>query len=59
MGPERCLFGAECPGVGSTIDPATGRTLDDVKPMIESLEWLTAAQKRAIYEDNARRLFKL
>ncbi len=59
MGPDRCLFGAECPGVGSTIDPATGRTLDDVKPMIESIEWLTAAQKRAIYEDNARKLFKL
>lgn len=59
MGPDRCLFGAECPGVGSTIDPATGRTLDDVRPMIDSIEWLTAEQKRAIYEDNARRLFRL
>jgi len=59
MGPDRCLFGAECPGVGSTIDPATGRTLDDVRPMIESIEWLTAQQKRALYEDNARRLFGL
>jgi 4-oxalmesaconate hydratase len=59
MGPDRCLFGAECPGVGSTIDPATGRTRDDVKPMIESIEWLTGEQKRAIYEDNARRLFRL
>jgi OH-DDVA meta-cleavage compound hydrolase len=59
MGPDRCLFGAECPGVGSTIDPATGRTLDDVKPMIESLEWLTESQRRAIFENNARKLFKL
>lgn len=59
MGPDRCLFGAECPGVGSTIDPATGRTRDDVRPMIESIEWLTQEQKRAIYEDNARRLFGL
>lgn len=59
MGPDRCLFGAECPGVGSTIDPATGRTRDDVRPMIESIEWLTREQKRAIYEDNARRLFRL
>jgi OH-DDVA meta-cleavage compound hydrolase len=57
MGPQQCLFGAECPGVGSTIDPATGRTLDDVRPMIESIEWLTAEQKKAIYEDNAKRLF--
>jgi OH-DDVA meta-cleavage compound hydrolase len=59
MGPERCLFGAECPGVGSTIDPATGRTLDDVRPMIEGIEWLNADQRKAIYEDNARRLFRL
>jgi OH-DDVA meta-cleavage compound hydrolase len=57
MGHERCLFGAECPGVGSTIDPASGRTLDDVRPMIERIEWLSAAQKQAIYEDNARQLF--
>ena len=34
-------------------------TMDDVRPMIESLEWLTAAQRKAIFEDNARRLFKL
>jgi OH-DDVA meta-cleavage compound hydrolase len=59
MGAERCLFGAECPGVGSTVDPATGRTLDDVRPMIERIEWLTRPQKQAIYEDNARELFKL
>lgn len=59
MGTDRCLFGAECPGVGSTIDPATGRTRDDVRPMIESLEWLSSAQKHAIYEGNARKLFKI
>ena len=59
MGAERCLFGAECPGVGSTIDPATGRTRDDVRPMIENIEWLTAADRQAIFEGNARRLFRL
>jgi predicted TIM-barrel fold metal-dependent hydrolase len=59
MGADRCLFGAECPGVGSTINPATGRTFDDVKPMIDSFEWLNAAQKSAIFEDNARTLFGL
>jgi 4-oxalmesaconate hydratase len=59
MGVERCLFGAECPGVGSTINPKTGRTMDDVKPMIESFEWLTAAQRQAIFEGNVRKLFKI
>ena len=59
VGVDRCLFGAECPGVGSTIDPATGRTRDDVAPMIKSFDWLSAADKTAIFEGNARNLFGL
>jgi predicted TIM-barrel fold metal-dependent hydrolase len=59
FGPERCLFGAECPGVGSSVDPATGRTMDDIAPRISKFEWLTAAQKQMIFEGNARRVFKL
>jgi OH-DDVA meta-cleavage compound hydrolase len=59
VGPDRCLFGAECPGVASILDPETGRHLDDIKPHFESIEWLTDAQRKMIYEDNARQLFKL
>ena len=33
VGADRCLFGTECPGVGSTIDKATGRTMDDIRPV--------------------------
>jgi OH-DDVA meta-cleavage compound hydrolase len=59
VGADRCLFGAECPGVGSAVNPKTGRTMDDIKPLIEGFEWLSAAEKRAIFEDNARRVFRL
>ncbi|MFN0161701.1 MAG: amidohydrolase family protein [Burkholderiales bacterium] len=59
VGPERCVFGAECPGVGSAVNPDTGSTFDDIAPIIESFEWLTVAQKKMIFEDNARTLFKL
>jgi predicted TIM-barrel fold metal-dependent hydrolase len=59
VGPDRCLFGAECPGVGSSINPDTGRTFDDIRPLIESFEWLSAAEKQMIFEGNARQLFKL
>jgi predicted TIM-barrel fold metal-dependent hydrolase len=58
-GPERCLFGAECPGVGSAVDPRTGRTMDDIKPYIEGFDWLSARDKKAVFEDNARRVFRL
>ena len=59
VGPEQCLFGTECPGVGSVIDPQTGETMDHIAPLIERLEWLTPADRKLIFEDNARRLFKL
>ncbi len=59
VGAERCLFGSECPGVGSAVNPDTGRQFDDVRALIEKIEWLTAEQKRMILCDNASKVFKL
>jgi 4-oxalmesaconate hydratase len=51
------LFGTENPGSGSAFDPATGRTFDDIKPVIEEIDFLSDADKRGILENNARRIF--
>jgi 4-oxalmesaconate hydratase len=59
VGPDRCLFGAECPGVGSAVDPKTGKTLDDIAPFIQGFDWLSDAEKKAILSENAIKLFKL
>lgn len=59
VGVDHVLYGAECPGVGSTIDPDTGRTFDDIVPHIRGIDWLSDAEKSQILEHNARRLFKL
>lgn len=59
VGAERCLFGSECPGVGSAINPDTGKQFDDVRSMIEKIEWLTAEQRDMILGGNARRVFRL
>jgi predicted TIM-barrel fold metal-dependent hydrolase len=59
VGADRCLFGSECPGTGSVIDPKTKKPLDDVGSYIESIDWLSAADKKLIFEDNAKRLFRL
>jgi len=59
VGADRCLFGAECHGVGSARNPKTGRTYDDIMPLIRDAEWLSAADKAAILADNARKVFKL
>ena len=59
VGPERCLFGTERPGVGTVKDPRTGRWLDETRHLIEAFDWLSAAEKKMIFEDNAKKLFKL
>jgi predicted TIM-barrel fold metal-dependent hydrolase len=59
VGPDRCLFGSECPGVGSTIDPDTGRTMDDIRPHIESFAWLSPVDREKIFAGNARAVFNL
>jgi len=59
VGADRCLFGTECPGVGSAAHPETGHDMDDVRVLIEGLDWLSAADRQKIFEDNARKVFKL
>jgi OH-DDVA meta-cleavage compound hydrolase len=45
--------------VGAAVDPDTGETMDHIAPYIRAFEWLTAAEKKMIFEDNVRKLFKL
>src|SRR4051812_1574765 len=57
VGTERVLFGTEKPGTGSARDPLTDRDFDDMKPVVESIEWLSAQQKKDIFECNCRRVY--
>ena len=59
VGADRCLFGSECPGTGSAVDPETGHDVDDLRLHIDRFEWLSATDRALIYEGNARSLFKL
>jgi len=56
-GTDNVLFGTEKPGTGSARDPVSGRDYDDMKPVIESIEWLTAQQRSDIFECNCRRVY--
>jgi predicted TIM-barrel fold metal-dependent hydrolase len=56
VGADRCLFGTEVPGAASVADPATGRALEDLKPVIESLD-LTEHQRDLIFSGNAFEVF--
>jgi 4-oxalmesaconate hydratase len=57
VGADRVLFGTERPGSGSAINPDTGRPFDDLKPVIEKFDFLADADRQAVFENNARRVF--
>lgn len=56
-GSDRCMFATENPGTGTYKDPKTGLMMDDTKPMIEAIEWLSAQDKKNIFEDVAKKVF--
>jgi 4-oxalmesaconate hydratase len=57
VGVERVLFATEKPGTGSARNPETGQDIDDLKPVIESIEFLSSEDKRQIFECNCSRLY--
>lgn len=57
VGVDNCLFGTESPGTGSVHNPETGRDFDDLKPVIESIEWLSEQDRQKIFEGNARKVY--
>jgi 4-oxalmesaconate hydratase len=53
---DNILFGSEMVGAVRGIDPTTGHFFDDTRRYIEALD-LTATQRTAVYEGNARRVY--
>lgn len=59
VGVDQCLFGSECPGVGSKKLQGCDHTMDHTAPIIAKFDFLSDADKKKIFEDNARAVFKL
>jgi 4-oxalmesaconate hydratase len=57
VGADRVLFATEKPGTGSALDPLLGRDLDDLKPAIENISFLSAKDREDIFECNCTRLY--
>jgi len=59
-GVDRMVFGTEAPGSGTSIlNPETNKPSDDLIPVLDSIEFLSTADKRAILHDNLLRVFPL
>jgi 4-oxalmesaconate hydratase len=57
VGADRVLFGTEKPGTGSAKSPETGLDLDDLKPVIENISFLSEKDRENIFECNCTRLY--
>ena len=55
-GVPRMLFGTEAPGSGRAVRPETGRTSDDLVPVIGSFGFLSEQDKIAIFNENPARV---
>ena len=53
---ENILFGSEMVGAVRGVDPETGHPFDDTRRYIDALD-MPAADKRRIFESNARRVY--
>jgi predicted TIM-barrel fold metal-dependent hydrolase len=55
-GVPRMVFGTEAPGSGRAVRPETGRTSDDLVPVIGEFDFLTEEDKIAIFNSNPARV---
>jgi 4-oxalmesaconate hydratase len=54
---DNILFASEMVGAVRGIDPETGHHFDDTRRYVDAIEWLSAADRKKIFEDNARRVY--
>src|SRR6202007_1076975 len=54
---ENILFASEMVGAVRGVDPETGYNYDDTRRYVDGASNLSAEQKRAIFADNARRVY--
>src|SRR3954469_16109741 len=54
---DNILFASEMIGAVQIEDPNTGHHFDDTKRYVDQVSWLTAADKKKIYEDNTKRVY--
>jgi predicted TIM-barrel fold metal-dependent hydrolase len=55
-GVSQVCFGVEAPGSGRAVRPETGRTSDDLIPVLRSFGWLSEEDRRAIVHHNPARV---
>lgn len=56
-GVDQMLFGTESPGSGGAIRPDNGRASDDLIPVLDEVSFLSAEDKKKIFQTNPLKVF--
>jgi len=54
---DNILFASEMVGAVRGIDPETGQYYDDTKRYVDSIDWLSAADREKIFHGNVRKVY--
>jgi len=54
---DNILFASEMVGAVRGVDPETGHHYDDTRRYVDSVDWLSDADRRKVFEDNARKVY--
>lgn len=57
VGVNNIVFASEMLGGVNAVDPATGRSFDNNKPLLEAIGWLTEQDRSKIFEENAKKVY--
>jgi len=57
VGVDNVIYASEMLGGVNATDPATGRSFDDNKPLVDAVPWLTALDRKKIFEENVRTVY--
>ena len=56
-GIDNVLFASEMIGAVNAIDPLTGRYFDDIKPIVDNIDWLTEEHRTKLFEGNVLKVY--
>jgi len=57
VGVDRIIYASEMLGGVNVTDPATGRSFDENKRLVDDIAWLTEADRKKIFEENVRQAY--
>lgn len=57
VGVDRIIYASEMLGGVNATDPATGRSFDENKRLVDDIAWLTDADRKKIFEENVRQAY--